>query len=61
MSCVLTLQSVRKRFYLILQLTPATKRPRLRAYSPTAHIRAYQAVNEEGLPVYRAAGELLFL
>ena len=57
MSWVLTLQSVRKCFYLVLQLTPATKRARLRAHSPTALIRAYQAVKEKGLPVYRTARE----
>ena len=39
-----------------LQLTPATKRAIVRAYSPKALVRAYQAV-KEGLPVYRAARE----
>lgn len=57
MSWMLMLQSVRKRFHLVLQLTPATKRARLRAYSPTGLIREYQAVKEEGLPVYRVARE----
>ena len=50
-------QSVRKRFCAFLHLTQATKRARLRAYSPTALVRAYQAVKEEGTPVYRAARE----
>ena len=55
MSWVLTLQSVRMRFYAFLQLTPATKRAKFRAYSPTALVRAYQAFKEDGVPVHRAA------
>ena len=55
MSWVLTLQSVRKRFYLILQLTPATKRAKLRVYSHTALIRAYLAVKED---VFQYIGQL---
>ena len=57
MSWVLTMQSVRKCFYAFLQLTPVTKRERLRAYSPKALVRVYQAVKEDGLPVHRAAQE----
>ena len=42
---------------LILQLTPAVGRAKRRCYSPSALVRAYNAVKENGVPVYRAARE----
>ena len=46
-----------KTYNAFKQLTPATKRARLRAYSPTALVRDFRAVKEDGLPVHRAARE----
>ena len=46
-----------KTYCTFKQLTPATKRARLRAYSPTALVRDFRAVKEDGLLVYRAARE----
>ena len=43
--------------FRIFQLTPASQRAKRRCYSPSALVRAYQAVKEYGVPVYRAARE----
>lgn len=42
---------------LILQLAPAVGRAKGRCYSPSALVRAYNAVKENGIPVYRATRE----
>ena len=42
---------------LIFQLTPAVGRAKRKCYSPSALVRAYKAVKENGVPVYRAAKE----
>ena len=42
---------------LIFQLTPAVGRAKRKCYSPSALVRAYKAVKENGVPVYRAARE----
>ena len=52
------LQSVRKRFLgVFFSAYPATKRAIIRFYSPTAFVRAYQAVKEDDLQVYHATRE----